>query len=98
MVFIYIYIYIYIYIFLFPAFFSSFCLDSVNCLMSAFLDLLNKKQNGIPDFDRLCSISEAVYCTSYDWVVGAQVRRRGRQFGTLFTISLLSFEVWGVRN
>jgi len=66
--------------------------------MSAFLDLLNKKQNGIPDFDGVCSITEAVYCASYDWIVGAQVRRRGRQFGTLFKISLLSFEVRGVRN
>lgn len=42
------------------------------------LILLNKRHNGIPDFDRVCSISEAVYCTSYNWIVGAQVRRRGR--------------------
>jgi hypothetical protein len=67
--------------------------STVLCLRSVIL--LNKKHNGIPDFDRVCSISEAVYC---NWIVGAQLRRRGRWFRTLFKVSVLISEVWGVRN
>jgi hypothetical protein len=73
----------YIYIYVFTYFFSPLSSVAVVWIQSTvlclrFLILLDTKQNGIPDFDSVCSILEAVYCTSYNWNVSAQVRRRGR--------------------
>ena len=85
---------------LFPSPFSSIAVVWIQS--AAFrlhsLIVLNKKHNGIPDFDRVCSISEAVYFTSYNWIDGLRLRGRGCEFRTLFKMPLLSFQVWGILN